>query len=115
MIKNNLEHKAASSILFVVAVVVKTNMAPSNAGEEDVKLTAEEARQLEQAFKDDEFRKLMAEYVTEISDPNFKAEQEAYITQLESQNEVPLGKALVRPSRYAIIVLTFCHLDDLLS
>lgn len=73
---------------------------PSSATvENDVELTAEEAKQLEEAFKDDGFRKLMAEYASEISDPKYREEQEAYIAQLEAQNELPSGKALVRPSR----------------
>lgn len=44
-----------------------------NAG---VKLTAEEATQFEQAFNDESFRKLMAEYVSELSDPKYREEQE---------------------------------------
>ena len=63
-------------------------------------LTADEAKQLEEAFKDADFLKLMAEYISEISDPKHRAEQEEYIAMLESQNEVPDGKTLVRPSRY---------------
>ena len=76
-----------------------TMTTPTTSKDEEVKLTAEEAKQLERAFKDDEFRKLMAAYVSELSDPKYKEEQEAYIAQLEAQNEVPSGKALVRPSR----------------
>ena len=70
-----------------------------NGDSNDVKLTAEKAKQLEEAFNDDKFCKLMSEYVSELSDPKYKEEQEAYIAQLEAQNEVPSGKALVRPSR----------------
>jgi dynein assembly factor 2 len=65
---------------------------------DDVKLSAEEARQFEKAFSDDEFRNLMAEYVAELSDPKHKEEQEAYIAQLEAQNELPSGQTLIWPS-----------------
>ncbi|KAL7553771.1 hypothetical protein ACHAWF_017098 [Thalassiosira exigua] len=64
---------------------------------EAVELTADEAKQLEKAFGDDEFRKLFSAYVNEISDPKYKEETESYIAQLEEQNELPRGKALVRP------------------
>ena len=64
----------------------------------DIALTAEEAKELELAFKDQDFCKLLSDYASEISNPKFKEEQEAYIAQLEAQNELPSGKVLVRPS-----------------
>jgi len=64
----------------------------------DIELTTEEAQQLETAFKDADFCKLLSDYVSEISNPKFKEEQEKYIAQLEAKNELPAGKALVRPS-----------------
>jgi dynein assembly factor 2 len=63
----------------------------------EMKLTAEEAKQVEKAFEDASFRKLLAEYVSELSDPSHREEHEAYIKQLEDQNELPFGKALIRP------------------
>ena len=68
----------------------------------DDALTEEEAKRLEHAFGDDEFCRLMAAYATEISDPKYKEEQEAYLAQLEGRNELPFGKALVWPSIYGI-------------
>ncbi len=65
----------------------------------DDTITEEEARRLENAFGDNEFCKLMAEYATELSDPKYKEEQENYLAQLETRNELPFGKALVWPSR----------------
>ena len=45
----------------------------------------------------------MAEYVTEISDPKYRAEQEEYLRQLEEQNEIPDGKKMIRPTKgYAL-------------
>ncbi|KAL3823553.1 hypothetical protein ACHAXA_002894 [Cyclostephanos tholiformis] len=64
----------------------------------DDAITEEEARRLENAFGDNEFCKLMAEYATELSDPKYKEEQENYLAQLETRNELPFGKALVWPS-----------------
>ena len=43
------------------------------------KLTAEETKQIEQAFQDEAFRKLFAEYVSEISDPKHHEEQEGMV------------------------------------
>jgi dynein assembly factor 2, axonemal len=75
-----------------------TSTTSSNKADNDVELTVEEAKQLETAFKDADFCKLLSDYVSEISNPEFKEEQEKYIAQLEAKNELPTGKALVRPS-----------------
>lgn len=75
---------------------------------ESINLTAEEVQQFEKAFANKEFRNLMAEYVSEISDPKHRAEQDAYIRQLESQQNVPEGKQIVRPTPG--IVLKFKHI-----
>ena len=64
---------------------------------DDLKLTGEEQARLTKAFKEPEFKKLMADYMTEISDPKNKAEYDAYIEQLEKDNKVPKGTKLVRP------------------
>ena len=58
---------------------------------DDLKLTGEEQARLTKAFKEPEFKKLMADYMTEISDPKNKAEYDAYIEQLEKDNKVPKG------------------------
>lgn len=42
----------------------------------DIEITAQEAKQIKKALEDDSFRKLMTEYVNEISDPKFREEQE---------------------------------------
>ena len=65
----------------------------------DDTITEEEARRLENAFDDNEFCKLMAEYATELLDPKYKEEQENYLAQLKTRNKLPFGKALVWPSR----------------
>jgi len=44
-----------------------------------------------------EFRKYMEEYVTSLADPKNKAEQEAYIEQLEKQGDVPSDVELAHP------------------
>ena len=41
------------------------------------------------AFQDPEFCKMMSEYVDEISDPKHRAEQDAYIRQMEAEGDVP--------------------------
>ena len=65
--------------------------------DDSIKLSQEEAHKFKEAFANDNFRKLMAEYVSEISDPKHRAEQDAYIRQLEEQNEIPAGKKIIRP------------------
>ena len=70
---------------------------------EQQQLTVEEAKQLETAFKDKDFCKLLSDYVSDISNPKFKEEQEAYLAQLEAQNELPTGKMLIRPSSGFVI------------
>ncbi|KAL9188142.1 hypothetical protein ACHAXT_006520 [Thalassiosira profunda] len=74
--------------------------------EEKVELTAEEAKQLETAFKDEDFRKLLADYAAEIADPKHKDEQEAYIARLEAEGGTPEGKALVWPSSGFVVKCT---------
>ena len=49
---------------------------------DDLKLTKEEEDRLTSAFKEPEFKKLMGEYLQEISDPKNKAEYDQYINQL---------------------------------
>ena len=68
-----------------------------NQKDEQIKLSKEEANRFENAFEQKEFRDLMAEYVSEISDPKHRAEQDQYIRQLEGQNELPPGKDIIRP------------------
>ena len=75
----------------------------TTADAKEQQLTAEEAKQLEAAFKDKDFCKLLSDYVSDISNPKFKEEQEAYLAQLEAQNELPTGKMLIRPSSGFVI------------
>ncbi|CAM9741791.1 unnamed protein product, partial [Chrysoparadoxa australica] len=65
-------------------------------------------RKFREAFKDEEFRKMFGEYMQEISDPKYRKEQEAYITQLEGENRVPQGKQLVRPSKGMVVKTSYC-------
>lgn len=69
----------------------------TNQKDEQIKLSKEEADKFEKAFEQKEFRDLMAEYVSEISNPKHRAEQEQYLRQLEEQNELPDGKDIIRP------------------
>ncbi len=68
-----------------------------NNDDNKVNLTKEEFHRLEKAFEDKEFRNLMADYVSEISDPKHRVEQDEYLRQLEEQNEIPDGKGILRP------------------
>lgn len=72
-----------------------------------LKLTKEEVERFEKAFEQKEFRDLMAQYASEISDPKHRAEQDEYIRQLEGQNEVPPGKDIIRPEPGFVIKFKF--------
>jgi len=72
-----------------------------------VMLTKEEAERIEQALKEEEFRKLFADYITDISDPRYRAEQNEYIRYLEEQNATPEGKKLIYPLPGFVLKLKF--------
>lgn len=55
---------------------------------DELKLSGEEVKSFEKAFKDPEFVKMFGEYAKEIHDPANKAETEMYLRQLEGQGEV---------------------------
>ena len=73
------------------------NQKNKNDKNDNIKLTKEEMNHLEKAFEEKEFRNLMVEYMNEISDPKYRAEQDEYLRQLEEQNELPNGKDILRP------------------
>jgi dynein assembly factor 2 len=75
----------------------------------DVKLTAEEANKLDAAFGSEEFRTLLSSYVESLSDPRNREEQEAYISHLEANQELPVGKILLRPNPAFVVK---CHKTD---
>jgi dynein assembly factor 2 len=55
-------------------------------------MSAEEEKQLNEAMKQPEFRRLLDDYMKEISDPAARAEQEKYIEMLEQQVCPEYGK-----------------------
>ena len=63
--------------------------------------TEEESSKFKKAFEDPEFRKLFADYVDELQDPQNREETEAYISQLEGEQKVPAGRELIRYFDYA--------------
>lgn len=63
----------------------------------DMKITQEEEHKFKTAFKDPKFRTLMDDYMEEISDPKHRAEQNAYIKQLEADGKTPEGKEFMEP------------------
>jgi len=75
----------------------------------DVKLTADEANKLDAAFGSEEFRTLLSSYVESLSDPKNREEQEAYISHLEANQELPKGKSIIRPNAGFVIK---CHKTD---
>jgi len=65
--------------------------------DDNFKMTSEEIGNLKEAFKKEEFRKMFAEYLNDMQDPKYRAEQEAYIRQCEERNQVPEGVDLIHP------------------
>ena len=63
----------------------------------ELKLTKEEETRLKGAFKEPEFKKLLGEYMQEISDPKNRQEYEKYINQMEGDNKVPKDMRIVKP------------------
>ncbi|XP_054827644.1 protein kintoun [Eublepharis macularius] len=55
---------------------------------EDLELTGEEVERLRQAFRDERFRSLLAEYAAELADPAQRATYEAEVVALERQRGV---------------------------
>ena len=45
------------------------------------------------------FSCLQSEYVEDLQNPEYRAETESYINQLESEDKVPQGKELIRPQK----------------
>jgi len=54
---------------------------------EDLKLTDDEVSRFTKAFEDEEFKKLFMEYAQEISDPKNRAENDAYLRQMEAEGK----------------------------
>ena len=61
----------------------------------DLKLTNDEEKRLTKAFKEPEFKKLLGEYMQEISDPKNRAEYEQYIA--EQERDVPKNMQIIKP------------------
>lgn len=62
-----------------------------------MKVTEEETCRLQSALENPEFRQLFQSYMDEIQDPKHREENEAYIKQLESGQDVPEGKLIIHP------------------
>ena len=75
----------------------------ANTDDSKAKMTPDEQEKFRSAFGDEKFRAILADYMEEISDPKHRAEQEAYITQLEGDDKVPQGKELVRPDACFVV------------
>jgi dynein assembly factor 2 len=60
-------------------------------------MTPKELQSIEKAMQEKEFRDLFVDYVNEISDPKNRGEYEAYLKQMEGENELPKGMKLIQP------------------
>eukprot|EP01084_Bolivina_argentea_P169600 293992_1 len=64
---------------------------------EDITLTDDETKRLEECFRDKEFRDLLGEYVREISNPSTKMAYEQYLQQIERDGGSPENRKLMKP------------------
>eukprot|EP00985_Skeletonema_marinoi_P035244 scaffold46035_cov204-Skeletonema_marinoi.AAC.1 len=87
----------------------------SSSSSNDIQLTATEAKKFDAAFKSEEFRRLMADYVDSLSDPSNREEQEAYITHLEANKELPPDKSLIRPNAGFVVKCFISGTQDKVS
>ena len=69
----------------------------NNTKKDEFKMTSEEVNNLQEAFKKEEFRKMFTEYLNDMQDPKYRAEQEAYIKECEERNQLPEGVDLIHP------------------
>lgn len=67
----------------------------------------DESERFKKAFNDPEFRKLFSDYMDELQDPQYREENEAYISQLEKEKKVPEGKELIRSVFSIFLVFYF--------
>jgi hypothetical protein len=71
-------------------------------------VAVQEADRLREAFKKDEFRQLFKDYVDDLANPDYSQEQEAYLSQMEAENNVPKNIKLLRPEVCLTRVLYTC-------
>ena len=77
------------------AMLAQSNAAATARG--DPAMSTEEADRIGKAFEDPKFREMFKQYIDDLSDPANRAEQEAYLSQLEREHAVPEHMQLVRP------------------
>ena len=65
----------------------------------DMKMTEEEAKKIEECMDKPEFMGLFRDYVKDISDPANMEEYDQYIRQLEEEGEIPEDEEVVRPEK----------------
>eukprot|EP01029_Cantina_marsupialis_P014092 TRINITY_DN3120_c0_g1_i2.p1 TRINITY_DN3120_c0_g1~~TRINITY_DN3120_c0_g1_i2.p1 ORF type:complete len:527 (+),score=162.26 TRINITY_DN3120_c0_g1_i2:53-1633(+) len=75
----------------------------------DFEITKDEEKRLGEAFKNEEFRKMFEDYMKEISDPKAREQHEAYIRQMEAENNVPKDSKLIRPKAFMSIYTETNH------
>ncbi|KAF1333106.1 Kintoun protein, partial [Globisporangium splendens] len=64
----------------------------------ELRMSADEQKKFLSGMQNPEFRSLLSEYMTEISDPANRTKTEQYLSQLKRDQKVPEDKLLVRPS-----------------
>ena len=67
-------------------------------GGDKMDFTEDEKTKFQKAFDDPEFRKMFAEYMDDMQNPEYREETEQYISQLEGEQKVPKGKEMIRPT-----------------
>ena len=111
--RNNLKMKTPDKD--ILNDILRSSQANNTRNEDTITITAEEAQQFQKAFQDEKFRKLMSDYVSDISDPKYRAEQNEYIRQLEMQQKIPEGKQIVRPTPGFVLKFKYSTKDKMID
>lgn len=95
---NEPPSEEAFSRLFEEAMKRSSNSSSSSTATPKLEMSRDEQQKFLSAMQSPEFRSLLNDYMTEISDPANRAETEQYLAQLEQEQKVPDDKVLVRPT-----------------
>lgn len=136
-VSNHKKYEALSFCIYIFTIYLlpikkrKTYTMTTPSGSPLDSITNKERQKIQNAFSDPEFRKLFSDYMTEISDPKHREEQDLYIRQLEEKSKkekrcnkgsssvgdskeeesLPEGKIFVRPQPIFVVKFWYSEKD----
>lgn len=88
----------SSDPIRAISAAAKAESARRKQGDKALDITNEELDMVGAKLKDPEFRRLFAEYVKELENPETLAANEAYLKQMEQEGNAPEGMQLLDPT-----------------